>query len=269
MYVGVVEPAPRRRQTTCDLAVAAFGERIGQALRACVHALGALRFVCGSFGSRCALLHFELLALQCGQPRLRIGPVGVVLRVGDRVHSIGNLGIQIVEVAFDLGEFLFGIVGVFDRLFSFCFGELFVFGRFIAFADLFDHDKSRTDDSDEREASNHEHPRGPLLGDLGATQLQLAGEPLLLERGLMALALRRFGCLDAHARFALGIETRFFDGALMVALSPNSGLFGFAHAALSFLLLLNALFFRAANRVLFLLNAGLFDLTELAERKQH
>lgn len=234
-----------------------------------MHTLGSLGLFRLRFRLRDTLLRLILLALQRGQPRLGIGPVGIVLRVGNGIDRVGDLGVQLVEVTFNLGEFLFRIVGVVDRLFGLGFGELFVFRRFVALADLLDHNKSRYDDADHRKTGDDQHPRRPFLGDFGATQLQLPGEPLLFERSLMALPLCRFGRLDAKARLAFGIQARFFDRTLIFAFGANLGLLGFAQTALRFLLLLDTRFFGAADRVLLLSDSGLFDLTELAERKQY
>jgi hypothetical protein len=123
-----------------------------------------------------------------------------------------------------------------------------------------DADERERDDADHREPGDHEHPRRPLLRDLGAAQLHLLREPLLLECGLMALALGRLGGLDAHARFALGGDARLFDRALVIALLANLGLFRLADLALGLFLGANARLFGAANRVLFFLDAALFDL---------
>ena len=101
--------------------------------------------------------------------------------------------------------------------------------------------------------------------DLGATELHLLGEPLLLERGLIALALAGLGRLDAHACLALGTEARFFDRALVIALLANLRFLGLANAALGFLLLQCARFFGTANGMLFFLDAALLDLSELAK----
>lgn len=55
----------------------------------------------------------------------------------------------------------------------------------------------------------------------------------------------------------------------MISLGANLGFFRFANAPLGILLLLDARLFGAANRVLLFTDPSLFDLTELAERKQH
>lgn len=249
--------------------VAALCQRIGQTLGARVDSLSALRFVGSGFCGRCALLHLVLLTLKRCQPRLGVCAVGVVLRVGDRVDCIGDLRVQIVEVAFDLGELFFCVVGIFDGLLGFGFCKLFAFGGFVALADLLNHDKSGNDDAEQCGTGDGEHPGRPLLRNFGASQLQLGSEALLFERRLMALTLCRLCRFDAKPCLAFGMDAGFFDGTLMLALGPDFRFLGFAQAALGFLLLLDARFLGAANGVLFLLDSGLFDLTELAEREQH
>ena len=75
---------------------------------------------------------------------------------------------------------------------------------FLGLAHALDGEEDQADRGDERDTGDGEHPRRALLGDLGAAQLHLLLQALLLERGLMALALGGLGRLDAHARLALG-----------------------------------------------------------------
>ena len=132
-----------------------------------------------------------------------------------------------------------------------------------------DREEHQADRGHDREAGDREHPGRTLLCNFGAAQLHLLLQPLLLERGLRALTLGRFGRLDAHTRFALGGNASFLDRALVIALLADLRFLLFADATLGLLLCAEPCVFRAANRVLFLLHAALLDLTELAEREQH
>ncbi|MGE0404418.1 MAG: hypothetical protein AB7T06_47350 [Kofleriaceae bacterium] len=94
-------------------------------------------------------------------------------------------------------------------------------------------------------------------------------ETLLLERGLLALALGGFRRLDAHTRFALGCLARLLDLQLRFALGTNARFLRFACCTLGgFLLRDSFLLGRADGRLLFL-HAVLFDLTKLAEGEQN
>jgi hypothetical protein len=131
------------------------------------------------------------------------------------------------------------------------------------------HQHDRDDDADDREAGDGEHPRRALLGDLGAAQLHLLLEALLLERCLRALPLAGLGRLDAHSRFAFGVLAGGLDGELAGALLANLGLLRLAPHALRFLAGTDALLFSTAYRVLFFLDAVLLDLPKLTQREQH
>jgi hypothetical protein len=89
-------------------------------------------------------------------------------------------------------------------------------------------------------------------------------EARLLESGLLAGTLGGFRGLDAQTRFTLGGETRFFDLALVIALRLDFCFFRFAPLTLRFFLRADASLFGTLYSVLFLLDAVLLDLTELA-----
>jgi hypothetical protein len=142
-------------------------------------------------------------------------------------------------------------------------------GRLVGLPRPLDRDEHQADRHHDREAGDREHPGRTLLRDVGAPQLHLLLQPLLLEGSLLALALGSLGGLDAHARFTFGVLACGLDLELRVALGADLRFLFVAAATLGVLLRLEAGLLCRANRALLFLDAVLLDLTELAEREQH
>src|SRR5262249_13424933 len=120
------------------------------------------------------------------------------------------------------------------------------------------------DRADQGDRGHREHPGGTLLARLFTPDRHLVLEALLLERGLVLLALGGLVRLDVHPRLALRSFAGVLDANLLVALGLDPSFFRLADSSRRILLGAKLGLAVAAECIFFFLDAVLLDLAELA-----